>query len=375
MRVSLRNQKFNFGENCFDLLRLLSALHVMTQHIFRHVAHIETSAAFNWWSGVVVLFCISGFLIPASMERSKGVGEFLKKRVFRIIPSLWICIIVGVVVAAAFCGFVYNETFLHWFLGQLCFIRDFPQPDFISSFGVGNFQGSLWTMIYTVQFYIITAFIYRLLKNRKIGVWIAVWVFSLALNLVTPHIQSIVSVEVKNIISHTCLPFFYIYFTGWFIYRWREKIVPFLSRIKILLILLIIARGIWIMHGAVRIGEYQDMIIVLLLVMLTIGAGYSFGKLRFKIDLSYGLYLYHMIVVDVFVQMGWTDEIWYVLGVYAVSAVVAFVSYYLVDDTIAKLTKGKKQKKQPPKAPVPPKAPPQPARVPAVSIAADESDF
>ncbi|MBQ6558582.1 MAG: acyltransferase, partial [Clostridia bacterium] len=323
----------------------------------------------------VVLFCISGFLIPASMERSKGVGEFLKKRVFRIIPSLWICIIVGVVVAAAFCGFVYNETFLHWFLGQLCFIRDFPQPDFISSFGVGNFQGSLWTMIYTVQFYIITAFIYRLLKNRKIGVWIAVWVFSLALNLVTPHIQSIVSVEVKNIISHTCLPFFYIYFTGWFIYRWREKIVPFLSRIKILLILLIIARGIWIMHGAVRIGEYQDMIIVLLLVMLTIGAGYSFGKLRFKIDLSYGLYLYHMIVVDVFVQMGWTDEIWYVLGVYAVSAVVAFVSYYLVDDTIAKLTKGKKQKKQPPKAPVPPKAPPQPARVPAVSIAADESDF
>ncbi|MBQ2669266.1 MAG: hypothetical protein IJG06_00620, partial [Clostridia bacterium] len=67
--------------------------------------------------------------------------------------------------------------------------------------------------------------------------------------------------------------------------------------------------------------------------------------------------------------------IWYVLGIYAVSAVVAFVSYYLVDDTIAKLTKGKKQKKQPPKAPVPPKAPPQPARVPAVSIAADESDF
>lgn len=375
MRVSLKNRKFDFGENCFDLLRLLSALHVMTQHIFRHIAHIETSAAFNWWSGVVVLFCISGFLIPASMERSKGVGEFLKKRVFRIIPSLWICIIVGVIVAAAFCGFVYNDVFLKWFIGQLCFIRDFPQPDFISSFGVGNFQGSLWTMIYTVQFYIITALIYKLLKNRKIGVWIAVWIFTLAINLATPFIQSSVSVEVKNIISHTCLPFFYIYFTGWFIYRWREKIVPFLSRIKILLILLIIGRGIWIMNGAPRIGEYQDMIIVLLLTMLTIGAGYSFGKLRFKIDLSYGLYLYHMIVVDVFVQMGWTDEVWYVLGVYAVSAVVAFVSYYLVDDTIAKLTKGKKPKTPKQEKIKPPKEPPRKARVPVATGVVEDSDF
>ena len=81
MRVSLKNRSFDFGSNCFDLLRLLSALHVMTQHIMRHIAHIETPPAFNWWSGVVVLFCISGFLIPASMERSKGIGEFLKKRV------------------------------------------------------------------------------------------------------------------------------------------------------------------------------------------------------------------------------------------------------------------------------------------------------
>ena len=155
--------KFDFANNCFDVLRLYSAFYVMTLHIFRHIRLQEVSPVFDWWNGVVVLFCISGFLVPASMERSKNTWEFLKKRVLRIIPSLWVCIIVGVIVAAAFCGFVLNKTFVTWFLGQLVFIRDLPQPDFISNFGIGNFQANLWTMIFTVQFYIITAIIYRYL--------------------------------------------------------------------------------------------------------------------------------------------------------------------------------------------------------------------
>ena len=64
----------------------------MTLHIFRHIRLQEVSPVFDWWNGVVVLFCISGFLVPASMERSKNTWEFLKKRVLRIIPSLWVCI-------------------------------------------------------------------------------------------------------------------------------------------------------------------------------------------------------------------------------------------------------------------------------------------
>lgn len=369
------NEDFNFGENCFDLLRLFSAFHVMTQHIMRHVLLHETSTVFNWWSGVVILFCISGFLVPASMERSRGVWEFLKKRVLRIIPSLWVCIIVGVIVAAAFCGFTLDKTFTKWFIAQLCFIRDLPQPDFISSFGVGNFQGNLWTMIYTVQFYIITALIYKLLKNRKIGVWIAVWVFAAALNIVTPYVQSSVPVAVKNVISHTCLPFFYIYFTGWFIYRWREKIVPVLSHTKILLILLFVARGIYCMKFEARLGEYQDMIMVVLLCMITVGVGYSFGKIRFKFDISYGLYLYHMIIVDVFVQLGLTGEWKYVIAVYAASLAAAFASHFLVDNTVARIFKKTESVKYNELENVPPAPKPQEEKIPAMQGADSESDF
>ncbi len=331
--------KYEFANNCFDLLRLYSAFYVMTLHIMRHVRLQEVSHIFDWWNGVVVLFCISGFLVPASMERSRGVWEFLKKRVLRIIPSMWVCIIVGIIVAALFCGFTLNKTFVTWFVGQLVFIRDLPQPDFISNFGIGNFQANLWTMIFTVQFYIITVLIYRFIKNRRLWVWILVLALSLAFNLAVPYLQEILPETGKIIVSHSCLPYFYMYFAGWFMYRYREKIVPILARTKILCIVLFIIRALYCEKFGVRVGEYQDMIQVLLLCMLTIGIGYSFGKIRFKFDLSYGLYLYHMIIVDIFVQTGLVGNMKYVIAVYAIAVLCALVSHFLVDDAVARIFK------------------------------------
>lgn len=329
--------KYEFAENCFDVLRLYSAFYVMTLHIMRHVRLQEVSHIFDWWNGVVVLFCISGFLIPASMERSKGVWDFLKKRVLRIIPSLWMCIIVGVIVASLFTGFVLDKTFVKWFAGQLLFVRDLPQPDFISEFGIGNFQANLWTMIFTVQFYIITAVIYRFLKNRRLWVWIAVMAVSVMLNLAVPYLQEILPERGRLIVSHSCISYFYIYFAGWFIYRYRDKIVPILAKTKILCAVLFILRALYCEKYGVRIGDYQDMVQVILLCMLTIGIGYSFGKVRFKFDLSYGLYLYHMIIVDIFTETGHIGSMKYVVMVYVIAVLCAVVSHYLVDDTVARL--------------------------------------
>lgn len=353
--------KYEFANNCFDLLRLYSAFYVMTLHIMRHVRLQEVSHIFDWWNGVVVLFCISGFLVPASMERSKGVWEFLKKRVLRIIPSMWVCIIIGIAVAGLFCGFVLDKTFATWFLGQLFFLRDLPQPDFISNFGIGNFEANLWTMIFTVQFYIITALIYKFMKNRRLWVWITVLFLSLAFNIAVPYMQQVLPETWRNIVSHSCLPYFYIYFAGWFMYRYREKIVPILTHTKILCIILFVLRALYCEKYNVRLGEYQDMIQILLLCMLTVGIGYSFGKIRFKIDLSYGLYLYHMVVVDIFVHTGRVGSMKYVIAVYAISLLCAFASYYLIDDTVAKIFKKDKkiqpareeQIKQPPKQKIP----------------------
>lgn len=360
--------ELNFGENCFDLLRLYSAIHVMTQHIMRYILEIEMPDSVKWFNGVVVLFLISGFLVPASMERSKGTWDFIKKRVFRIVPSLWICIIVGILVAGAFCGFVFDKTFGIWFGGQLVFIRDLPQPDFITAFGHGNFQGSLWTMIFTVQFYIITALVYPLMKRLRLVGWSVVLLITAMFNLAMPYIQATVSPEVKDFMAHTCLPYLYMYFAGWFMYRYREKIVPVLAKTKLLCLALFIARAVYCAKFGVRIGEYQDMLQVILLCMLTVGIAYSFGKIRFKFDLSYGLYLYHMIVVDVFVHIGMVGKASHLIAVYAISLVCAVASHFLVDRNIGKLFKKDKVKK-------PAVTAAEEEKVPAMVGADEESDF
>lgn len=335
----LNKKQLSFGDNCFDLLRLYSAFYVMTLHIMRHIRLQEASNVFVWWNGVVMLFCISGFLVPASMERSKSVWDFIKKRVLRIIPSLWVCIIVGALAAVVFCGFVLDKTFVVWFTGQLCFIRDFPQPDFINNFGGGNFNGSLWTIIFTVQFYIITAIVYKFMKKRRLTGWLIVLGVTLLLNLITPYLQRTLPEAGRIIVSHSCFPYLYMYFAGWFMYNYRDKIVPALSHTKLLCLLLFIARAVYCEKFGVRIGEYTDIIQAILLCMMTVGFGYSFGKIRFKFDLSYGLYLYHMIVVDIFVQLGLVEKTGYIIAVYALSVVCALLSHFLVDNTVSRLFK------------------------------------
>ena len=60
-------------------------------HVLRRVV--------SFFAGVVVLYSMSGFLVPASFERSKNRKEFFTKRVLRMYPELW----VGTLLLEYFC--------------------------------------------------------------------------------------------------------------------------------------------------------------------------------------------------------------------------------------------------------------------------------
>ena len=332
-------EKTDFGKNSFDILRLYGVIYIITTYILSRVLPVEMPSVVTWWNGVTVMFCMSGFLVGASVERSESIREFLKKRALRVLPLMWVCIIITTLTAGLLCGFTADKTFWIWLTGQLCFIRDLPQPDFIANFASGVFMEGLWTMVHIAQFYIITALIYKLLKNRGIKVWTIVLAVSMVFNLLAPYLEQILPETGGLIVRNSFLKLFYVYFAGWFMYRWRDIILPVLTRTKILCVLLLIARGIYCAKTGACVGAYQDMIIVLLLCMLTVGAGYSFGRIKVKIDLSYGLFLYSVVAVDIFVQLGLTGNIAYVILVYAVSALCAAASYFLVDGTVKRIFK------------------------------------
>ena len=83
---------FVFGDNSFDVLRIFSALLIVLGHIIGHLnCNVWKPLYLLWihWPGLLCLFTLTGYLIPASLERSKSKKEFLVKRISRIYPELW----------------------------------------------------------------------------------------------------------------------------------------------------------------------------------------------------------------------------------------------------------------------------------------------
>src|SRR2546430_2888447 len=87
-----------------DVLRGLAALAVVFDHVsyyaLQHVRHI----VYQWFDpgnyGVFVFFIISGYIVPASLERKGSVRTFWVSRLFRLYPLYLLA--VGIAVAVYF---------------------------------------------------------------------------------------------------------------------------------------------------------------------------------------------------------------------------------------------------------------------------------
>ena len=61
-------------------------------------------------------------------------------------------------------------------------------------------------------------------------------------------------------------------------------------------------------------------------IFAVMGIAYSFPKLEIKTDISYGLYIYHMTVVNVMVSFGLLGRIEYLFIALIISCVLAYLS-------------------------------------------------
>ena len=88
--------------NNFNLLRLIAAFQVMFVHANGYLAN---KSDLSWYitsilnfSGVTVFFLISGFLISMSYAKNQDLGTYIKNRILRIYPGLYINIFIGIVI-------------------------------------------------------------------------------------------------------------------------------------------------------------------------------------------------------------------------------------------------------------------------------------
>lgn len=101
--------------NNFDILRLLLAICVMIFHIGRMYGN-ENLSLFPGTLAVQAFFIISGYLITESFERSRTLKDYSIKRLRRIAPGLYFLIFNGSLWT------LIVEVFFYIFIPILCFV-------------------------------------------------------------------------------------------------------------------------------------------------------------------------------------------------------------------------------------------------------------
>lgn len=307
--------------------------------------------------GVPIFFFISGFLISRSFETNSKLSDYSRNRLFRIYPALWVCFGVSLLLVF-FSGYfstvtVPATTFTAWTATQLSFLQ-FYNPAFMDGFGTGVLNGSLWTISVELQFYVITPILYialgRLSRSAFDLALVVLIILFAAFNIFFHHgIPALGLLDAESMPMKLCYisfaPWVYMFFIGVLAQRNFERLRNFTTgvlRLPLFVILYFLVSYLTIdVIGFGDAGQKLDPISYIALCLCIMSIAYTLPNMANLIlrrnDISYGLYIYHMPVVNLFIYLGYTGRISHQLMAIGCSLVLASLSWFLIERPAMKL--------------------------------------
>lgn len=88
-----------------------------------------------------------------------------------------------------------------------------------------------------------------------------------------------------------------------FMAEFKDNVLPFFKNYWWLFISMVLIRRIWLHWDITAMYSVFDTV---LLFCGILGFSYMFPKLNLKTDISYGVYIYHMTVVNALIALGFT---------------------------------------------------------------------
>ncbi|WP_437810444.1 acyltransferase family protein [Sorangium sp. So ce1078] len=342
VRVSTR-------ENNFDLVRILAAVQVAIFHASAHLqlppegVWAQLARVFQVFPGVPIFFVVSGFLISASYERKQELRPYLRARLLRIYPALWICFAVSLLVACAF-GFlpldvVFSPKFAAWCVAQVTFVQFF-NPSFLREFGVGVLNGSLWTIPVELTFYVCVPALYALLvrgrarptSNALLAV-VALASFAVGYAMDTGVFGPPRSFQ-QRLVQATIAPHLHLFMLG-MLAQLNWDAVERLVRGRFLLWVVPYTVLAMALHEQLVAGPLLTALARVLLAGTVLSGAFSARSLSAKVlrhqDVSYGFYLYHMVIINAFVEKGLVGRPMYLLAALGIAVIAALASWRLVE--------------------------------------------
>ena len=345
-----------------DVLRGFAALCVVFDHFGYFIPSRLNSPVYQWFNpgdyGVFVFFLISGYIVPASLERKGSVRTFWVGRLFRLYPLYLLAVAIAVALYFAHVGGLRGE-------GTDPETSILSQMLMMSNVLAGkNVPNVVWSLSYEMIFYLLlTALFMARVHRRSSRYALAFAAAAVALggllpqayftsNLWSPRIIALVAnlvvltglavavamrgmprlvgAVLAAMVGLTLLAFngtwllpwealsiLALMFTGTMLYRAEQGQYPWRKAIPIAVAVLgmAIAAGLW--H---HIGGYgqsasiweRDYVMSLFLAGLTFGIGMAFRHVKWPRVLtwlgliSYSVYLLHPPLIEVYRHFGWT---------------------------------------------------------------------
>lgn len=327
-------------ENNINLLRLVAATQVMLGHVLTLTpgAHLVTfNHLLGYLPGVPIFFFLSGFLITGSWTRHSDLREYALHRVLRIYPALWVALVVSSMALLILYSVPVSQhcgIFAMWILAQCSLLQSW-NPEFLRGYGTGVVNGSLWTIPLELLFYAATPGLLLLgerLSRPALVVAAAMLISAIfyALFICIPsHSPSTpLFVKVMTLSPLAAITWFWMFGFGMIANLFRAQLVPLavksIGPLFLFFLLAAICAHLTPLPGILQ-AHGNDLGVVNFLALAGLVLGFAFGFpglsrcLIGGMDASYGLYIYHMLVLNVMLTTGHTGD-----GTAALTILVAF---------------------------------------------------
>lgn len=345
--------------NNFDLIRLLAALVVAVNHSFYWLQVPMPAAArevLRCFPGVAIFFIISGFLITRSyVERNHGLGSYFVRRALRIYPALWLQYAFVIVLMAATGGFALGTLadFRFWsWLGAAGFVGSNFWGSVLTSYNPFSWDGLyqwypadvLWTIPVEIGFYLLVPIVFApvLVRRGLVAPLVAV-MFGASVAVAYyagPLLRDHGNLNTTGMLHSSPGPYLWLFLAGGTVaHYWRHVSRFFENRFVWWATACVLAAGVnWWLKGTIglpyRVPDALTIPRGLILVGLVIALAHSYPSLsRWMrgVDLSYGLYLFHLPFPFGLYYAGIGGSLWLVAASVVIAFVLAAFSWVLVE--------------------------------------------
>jgi len=323
--------------NSIGFIRLVAALLVIVGHSFPYggygsdplIAATGNQLAIGRFP-VDIFFALSGFLIAMSYANASSAAVFAWHRFLRIYPALIVCLLVtGLAVAP-----VFGDGPSLWYIVRnvtlIVPISDSIPGLWVDGPGHGSVNSSLWTLPWEMRAYAIIFVLGVLGLLRK--VWVVAALFFLSWAVFAVQIFTHPGLETgPAVTSGFRLITFFLAGTLFYLlrHRIRLRLGWFLASLALMLAATVVGT-VWAHYSA---GVFYALSpIPLTYAVFWLATRLPFERVNADYDVSYGLYIYGTLTLNVYANMA-LDLPWApYLALTVVSALcLAVASWYLVE--------------------------------------------